>query len=404
VLPSFPISDLVTGGFNSVSEYKAAQVLLTEVLPSFSISALVTGGFNSVSEYKAAQVPVQNLIGQGGILVENVYPAYTLAEIVSSNFTTKPSMIVSLLELANARTTDTVSISDLFSVGLQSAQDYAVANIPVKKLLDSSSFSADAVFPQYPLNLILNSGFNKTAIIQQLNQKVSIAEFKAENVSLAEFKAASVPVPQLITAFSLQEVVQVFPLSTIVTSGFKTPTEIIRDLQALSSPPSIATMISAGLNNSQDFTDAGITISPTFSTQVAQSAVLKNINTAWTPTNTAPMRQEIYSMNTAYSTLTSTEQREKTDIVLSQVYLKYLHETFYTQKQPQKIPDIIKPSAIKAANPTLRATDFKAAQFTPLQIYPLYTNKELLASGYTTVPSFPAASIGNKMKSFNSQV
>jgi hypothetical protein len=400
MIPSFTVSQLV-GSYTDVSKYKDAGVLLATMIPSFSVSDLV-GSYTNVKDYKDAGVLVQNLIGQGGILLEDVYPAYTLDEIVASNYATKPSMIIDFLELANTRTTDTVSIGDLFSVGLQSAQYYKDADILVKKLLDSNSFSLDAVFPQYPLDAILSSGISKTAIITQLNQKVSIQEFKAENVSLAEFKAASVPVPQLITAFSLQEVVQVFPLSAIVSSGYKTPTEIIKDLQTLSSPPSITTMISAGLTNIQDFTDAGITVSPGFSTQVAKTAVLKTKNAAWTLTNKMDLALEIsgISINSEYATLSTPFQKEKTEIVLSEVSLPRIRETF----SGKRIPDLVKPPAIILADPTIRAVDFQVAGFTAIELVGVYSTKEILAGGYTSVPSFPALTMGNRLASFNRKV
>jgi hypothetical protein len=211
--------------------------------------------------------------------------------------------------------------------------------------------------------------------------------------SISDYKAASVPVPQLITAFSL---------SAIVSSGYKTPTEIIRDLQALSSPPSIATMISAGLTNSQDFTNAGIIVSPNFSTQVAKTAVLKTKNAAWTSTNKADLALEIsgISINSEYATLSTPFQKEKTEIVLSEVSLPRIRETFVGKR----IPDLVKPSAIIKADPTIRAVDFCAAGFTSIELAGVYPSKELLASGYTSVPSFPALTMGNRLASFNRKV
>jgi hypothetical protein len=402
MIPSFTVSQLV-GSYTDVSAYKLALVSLADMIPSFTVSALVDS-YTDVSEYKDAQVPVQNLIGQGGILLGNVYPAYTLAEIVASNYTTKPLMIVSFLELANTRPTDTVSIGDLFSVGLQSAQDYKDAAIPVRKLLDSSSFSADAVFPQYPLIDILGSGFNLSTIIQQLNQKVTLAEFKALNVSLTEFKAASVLVSELIPTFTLQEVSGVFSLSEIVSSGFesKTKSEIIQALQALPSPPSVATMISAGLTNPQDFIDAGITVSLGLYTLATTSVVLQNIITTLTsaPTteNKALLTAEIQKIQSENAN--GLTDMEKTDFMLSQIPLSILHLTFVGQR----IPDIITPSAIIAADPTIRAVDFKAAEFTAIELAGIYPIKVLLASGYTSVPSFPALTMGNRLASFSNQV
>jgi hypothetical protein len=405
MLAEFTVSQLVSS-YTDVSEYKDALVSLARMIDSFSVSALV-GSYTDVSEYKDALVPVQNLLFQGVFLIEDVFPTYSLAEIVNSNYTTKPLMIVTLLELANTRTTDTVSIQDLFSVGLQSAQDYKDANIPVRRLLDSSKFSPDTVFPAYSLINIVNSGFNLSIIIQKLKAIVSIADFKAFkalNVTLANFKAANVLVSELIPTFTLQEVSGVFSLSEIVSSGFesKTKSEIIQALQTLSSPPSVATMIGAGLSNTQDFTDAGITVSPGFSTLATTSVALQNIITTLASAPTTETKALLTSeiQNIQLENAIGLTDMEKTDIVLSQIPLSILYSTFVGQR----IPDIITPAAIIASNPTIEADDFQVAGFQPIEIYGLFSIKDLLASGYTSVPLFPAQAMGNRLSSFNSQV
>ena len=401
VLQAYSLSEVVSSGFESKTKPQMIQVFQG----LSSIANMRQAGLNNVQDYKAAQVPVKNLLLQGVFLIKEVFPTYSLAEIVASDYTTKSLMIVALLELANTRTTDIVSIPDLFSVGLQSAQDYVDANIPVRRLLDSSKFSPDTVFPAYSLINIVNSGFNLSTIIQKLKTIVSIADFKTQNVSLANFKTANVLVSELIPTFSLQEVSGVFSLSEIVSSGFesKTNSEIIQALQTLSSPPSVATMIGAGLSNTQDFTDAGITVSPGFSTLATTSVTLQNIITTLTsaPTteNKALLAAEI--QNIQLENANGLTDMEKTDIVLSQqLTLSIIHEAFVGQR----IPDIITPAAIIASDPTIKANDFQVAGFIAIEIYGLFSTKEMLDSGYTSVPSFPALTMGNRLASFNSLV
>jgi hypothetical protein len=252
---------------------------------------------------------------------------------------------------------------------------------------------------------IVNSGFNLSTIIQKLKAIVSIADFKALNVTLANFKAANVLVSELIPTFSLQEVSGVFSLSEIVSSGFesKTKSEIIQALQTLSSPPSVATMIGAGLSNTQDFTDAGITVSPGFSTLATTSVTLQNIITtlvsAPTTENKALLAAEI--QNIQLENANGLTDMEKTDIVMSQqLTLSIIHEAFVGQR----IPDIITPAAIIASDPTIEAKDFQVAGFQAIEIYGLFSTKEMIDSGYTSVPSFPALTMGNTLNSFNSLV
>jgi hypothetical protein len=156
------------------------------------------------------------------------------------------------------------------------------------------------------------------------------------------------------------------------------------------------------LTNSQDFTNAGIIVSPNFSTQVAKTAVLKTKNAAWTSTNKADLALEIsgISINSEYATLSTPFQKEKTEIVLSEVSLPRIRETLVGKR----IPDLVKPSAIIKADPTIRAVDFCAAGFTSIELAGVYPSKELLASGYTSVPSFPALTMGNRLASFNRKV
>jgi len=94
---------------------------------------------------------------------------------------------------------------------------------------------------------------------------------------------------------------------------------------------------------------------------------------------------------------------EKTEIILSQVSLSTLYLTFFTERQLLGVPDIITPSAIIEADPTISATNFKEAGFQPIEIYGLYPTRELLDSGYTIIPKYPAALVGNSFASFNNK-
>ena len=405
VLIPYSLSEVVSSGFESKTKPQMIRAF-QELSSPISIADMRQAGLNNIQDYKDAMVPVENLLLQSVFLLENVFPIYPLANIVASNYKSKSSMIIEFLELANSRTTDTVSIANLFSVGLQSAQDYKDANIPVRRLLDSSSFSPDTVFPQYILSEIVTSGFNLSTIIRKLKSIVSIADFKALNVTLVNFKAANVLVSELIPTFTLQEVSLVFSLSAIVSSGFesKTKAEIIIAFQTLTPRPSVATMIGAGLSNTQDFTDAGITVSSGFSTLATTSVALQNIITTLTSTATPTLETKALLaaeiQKTQLEVASDLTDKEKTDIVLSQVSLSTLRETF----SGQRTPAIITPSAIIAANSTIDADDFQDAGFQPIEIYGLYTIEDLLNSGYTSVPLFPARSMGSKFASFNNQV
>jgi hypothetical protein len=410
------IASYFIAGWRILADYNNAGISLTDIVDSNSFSILVIlteyglgevyssyytnngqipilvnmdslkSAKSTVSDYKDNNFTVAQLFDT--FTLEEIFTAYSLTEIVESTCTTNAAMITAFLAFTPA-----VSIADMFEAGLTNVQNYKSALVSPKALLTSTKFLLGDVYPIYSLKDIVDSEYTTSEadmitgfLALSAPQTVTVAMlFVAGLTDIQYYYDAQVTVIILLNSnkFSVVEVYSVYPLLTIVASGFN-KVAIIRQLKAI---VPLSEMMEKGLLDPLDYLAAGVSNAEMLLLpQFPKETLLTTISTAWV--DSVEGRKILLDAidSGSYST----------NELLISIGLNKIFQTVYTERQMNGISPVVSVDAI-LLTPGISATDLRVAGFTAIQVYGNYTNSELEIAGYTEIPKIAASSLGKSL-------
>ena len=386
------ISDLWAAGFQTLSDYnnsgtvsnKNMIVNLLQILPlrTNTVALLWAAGFQTLSDYYAASyltkhLMIDALLQLGTNTVSLLWTAgfQTLSDYINSNHETNKVRIDALLAITPN------SVSLLWTAGFQTLSDYNS-------------------------NSLINTNADKIDDLLQLGTNTVALLWTAGFQTLSDYYAAS----YLTKPVMIDTLLQILPNSVALlwAAGFQTLSEyyaagylaksvMIKKLMdvLMASPISntkadaIIRLFGVGFQTIADYIAAGYLLSDLTGALDAVK-VFKQVVTTLQADLINPDPVAIQQLMDVINTNTYT-----TATIVNLVSLPTIYASLYTTRLSTGVPDLVSVAAIVAANPTLTAATFQAAGFTPIQVYSSFTNAELFAGGYTTIPVMASVSYRN---------